>query len=146
MAIRFYKIKDEYGCFSNFSPHGFVSDGKYWATSEHYYQAQKFLAPELQEEVRILPSPMNAALFGRDKANPVRDDWEEIKDNVMRVAVLEKFRTNADIRATLLSTGNQEIIEATTDDYYWGCGNDGTGLNMLGKILMEVRTVLEEQC
>lgn len=42
----------------------------------------------------------------------------------------------------LLSTGNEEIIEKTTKDYYWGCGEDGTGKNMLGKILMETRDVL----
>ena len=40
MAIYFYKINDEYGCFSNFSRHGFEIGGKYWKTSEHYFQAQ----------------------------------------------------------------------------------------------------------
>ncbi|GAB0170617.1 hypothetical protein LSPCS325_40540 [Lysinibacillus sp. CTST325] len=27
MEIYFYKVNEEYGCFSDFSPHGFESDG-----------------------------------------------------------------------------------------------------------------------
>jgi N-glycosidase YbiA len=33
-------------------------------------------------------------------------------------------------------------VEKTTGDYYWGCGTNGTGKNMLGKILMETRDIL----
>ena len=42
----------------------------------------------------------------------------------------------------LLATGEEELIENAPGDYYWGCGRTGTGLNMLGKILMEVRNAL----
>jgi hypothetical protein len=31
----------------------------------------------------------------------------------------------------------------TSNDMYWGCGADGTGQNMLGKVLMEVREELK---
>ena len=47
--------------------------------------------------------------------------------------------THKDIQQTLLETGDEELVESTTNDYYWGCGTKGTGKNMLGKILMEVR-------
>ena len=36
----------------------------------------------------------------------------------------------------------EEIIENTDIDYYWGCGKDGSGKNMLGIILMEIREKL----
>jgi ribA/ribD-fused uncharacterized protein len=62
-----------------------------------------------------------------------------VKDDIMRGAVLAKFRTQADIQAILLSTSDEEIVEATSKDYYWGCGTNGTSKNMLGKILCEVR-------
>ena len=137
MAIYFYKINDEYGCFSNFSKHGFELNGKYWMTSEHYFQAQKFVETEFEEQVRLSATPMEAANKGRDRSKPLRKDWEEVKDDVMRRAVLEKFESNTDARNMLLSTGNEDLIEKTTKDYYWGCGEDGTGKNMLGKILME---------
>lgn len=51
MAIYFYKIKDEYGCFSNFAHYGFELDGKWWMTSEHYFQAQKFCGTEYEETI-----------------------------------------------------------------------------------------------
>ena len=63
----------------------------------------------------------------------------------MRRAVLRKFETHADIRAVLLGTGDEELVEATSNDYYWGCGTNGTGQNRLGQILMEVRAILRER-
>lgn len=142
MAIYFYRVNDEYGCFSNFSKHGFELDGKYWMTSEHYFQAQKFIGTKYEEEVRMTSTPMKAANKGRDRSKPLRTDWEEVKDDIMRRAVLEKFKANDDAKKILLSTGDEDIIEKTTKDYYWGCGEDGTGKNMLGKILMETRNIL----
>lgn len=142
MAIYFYRINDEYGCFSNFSKHGFKLEGKYWITSEHYFQAKKFIGTEYEEQVRMASTPMEAANIGRNRSKPLRKDWEEVKDDIMRRAVLEKFKTNNDVKKILLSTGDEEIIEKTTKDYYWGCGENGTGKNMLGKILMETRDIL----
>jgi ribA/ribD-fused uncharacterized protein len=60
----------------------------------------------------------------------------------MREAVLAKFRSHPDIRETLLSTGDEEIIENAPGDYYWGVGANGSGKNMLGRILMDVRDEL----
>ncbi len=143
MDIRFYKVNEMYGCFSNFSKHGFELDGKYWSTSEHYFQAQKFIESKIMEEVRLAKTPMEAARIGRDKNKPLRQDWEKIKDEVMMKAVFRKFTTHREIRDILISTGNEEIIEETIDDYYWGRGANGDGKNALGKILMEVRTKLK---
>lgn len=140
-TIKFYKVKNEkYGCFSNFSPHGFTdSDGFYWKTSEHYYQAKKFLKFDLQERIRQVTSPRQTADIGRDRTLPLRKDWEQVKDSVMKEALLYKFLQNDDIKEILLSTSDSEIIEDSPIDYYWGCGKDGSGKNMLGKLLVEVR-------
>ena len=145
MKLYFYKTNEEYGCFSNFSKHGFELKGKYWLTSEHYFQAMKFESTKYEEEIRLLPSPMDVAIKGRDRKLPLRNDWEDVKDNIMREAVLAKFQANDDIKEILLNTENREIVEQTTNDYYWGCGTKGTGKNMLGKILMEVREILKNQ-
>ena len=85
---------------------------------------------------------MDAAKMGRDRVRPIRKDWEKVKDNIMRAAVLQKFKSNVDILHILLSTGDEEIVENTSNDYYWGCGKDGSGKNMLGRILMETREIL----
>lgn len=139
MAIYFYKINDEFGCFSNFAHYDFELDGKKWMTSEHYFQAQKFRGTEYEEVIRLLDNPMKAAEMGRNRDLPLIEEWEQIKDDVMRKAVYAKFTQNKKIRDILISTGKEIIIEKTTDDYYWGCGKDGCGKNMLGIILMEVR-------
>lgn len=142
MAIYFYKINDEYGCFSNFAHYGFELDGKWWMTSEHYFQAQKFCGTEYEEIIRLLDNPMKVAEMGRNRELPLRGDWEQVKDDIMRKAVLAKFTQNKEIKNVLLSTGKETIVENTSNDYYWGCGKDGSGKNMLGIILMEVREIL----
>jgi ribA/ribD-fused uncharacterized protein len=142
MPIYFYSARDEYGCFSNFSAHGFELDGAYWPTSEHYFQAQKFVGTAHADAIRQAKSPTIAARMGRSRQRPLRQDWEQIKDDVMRRAVLKKFETHAAIRAILLTTVDEEIVENAPGDYYWGCGVDGSGQNKLGKTLMEVREIL----
>jgi N-glycosidase YbiA len=145
MAIYFYSTRDTYGCFSNFSAHGIELKGKWWPTSEHYFQAQKFAGTPHEEQVQRAKTPKQAAEMGRDRSRPLRADWEQAKDNVMREAVLAKFLRHLDIQQILLSTGDEELIEATTNDYYWGCGTNKTGKNMLGKILVEVREEIRSQ-
>jgi ribA/ribD-fused uncharacterized protein len=143
MTIDFYSVREQpYGCFSNFSDHGFTQDELWWATSEHYFQAQKFAGTPHLETVRLAKSPREAADIGRDRSLPLRSDWEAVKDDVMRKAVLSKFQSHAEIREILLSTGDELLVEKTSNDYYWGCGTKGTGKNMLGKILMEIREIL----
>jgi ribA/ribD-fused uncharacterized protein len=143
-TIYFYSTQGEYGCFSNFSRHGFELDGQYWKTSEHYFQAQKFAGTPFAEQVRVASTARQAAELGRRRDFPLRADWEQVKDEVMRRAVLRKFETHADIRALLLNTGDCEIVENAPGDYYWGIGKTGTGQNKLGQILMVVRTILRE--
>lgn len=142
MTISFYKVSDEYGCFSNFSFHGFKLDDKWWITSESYFQAQKFHGTLYEEKIRLLDSPLKAAQIGRCRELPLREDWEQVKDDIMRKAVYAKFTQNKEIQKILLSTGKNIIIEKTIDDYYWGCGKDGSGKNMLGIILMETREAI----
>lgn len=146
MAIYFYSTRETpYGCFSNFSAHGIALDGEWWPTTEHYFQAQKFADPVHQAAVRRARTARDAANLGRDRRRPLRADWEEVKDEVMRVAVLRKFETHADIRAILLVPGDEEIVENAPSDYCWGCGADGSGKNMLGIILMETRAIVRER-
>ncbi|MFO0960384.1 MAG: NADAR family protein [Isosphaeraceae bacterium] len=140
--IRFYRTRDEYGAFSNFSPHPIVLGGKEWPTTEHYFQAQKFAGTPHEEEVRRAGSPMIAARMGRSRSRPLRPDWEGVKDAIMYEAVLAKFTQHPTLRDLLLSTGDATLIEHTENDRYWGDGGDGTGLNRLGAVLMQLRKAL----
>jgi ribA/ribD-fused uncharacterized protein len=142
--IRFYRISEPYGEFSNFSPHPVELKGRTWPTSEHYFQAQKFSGTEHEEEVRQAKSPMIAARMGRSRERPLRPDWESVKEDVMREALNAKFTQHPDLGSLLLQTGNAEMIEHTKNDNYWGDGGDGSGKNRLGQMLMELRTKLRQ--
>ncbi len=148
MTIYFYKVNEPYGCFSNFSPHSIQLQGEKWKTVEHYYQAQKFLGSIDEENSLIIksaPTPEQAAALGRDCRRQLRSNWEQIKLQVMRKAVLQKFLTHQDIQAILLSTADVLIVEDSPNDYYWGCGKAKTGDNHLGKILMSVREEIKSK-
>ncbi|MBH8578304.1 NADAR family protein [Nostocaceae cyanobacterium CENA369] len=147
MTIYFYKVWQPYGCFSNFSDHGIYMQGTYWSTVEHYYQAQKFAG---STDAVIIPvicsaeSPEEAAALGRCSTRKLRRDWDLVKTQVMREAVLKKFLTHGDIKEILLGTGDELLVENSPTDYFWGCGLNKTGQNHLGKILMSVREEIRQ--
>jgi ribA/ribD-fused uncharacterized protein len=144
--IRFHLKGDEHGYLSNFFPlpHGLELDGLVWPTSEHYFQAQKFVDtdPEHAEAIRRMQRPYDAWQMGTDPNHPRRADWHSVRDAVMRKAVAAKFRQYPDLRRRLLATGTDQLVEHTATDDYWGDGGDGSGQNRLGQILMELRSEL----
>ena len=142
--IRFYSVNADYGELSNFALYPITLRGKSWPTSEHYFQAQKFVAPSDQETIRNAGTPMLAAQMGRDRKRKLRRDWESAKVGVMREAVEAKVRQHAELRALLLRTGDASLIEHTEKDSFWGDGGDGAGRNELGRILMAVRQRLRD--
>ena len=101
--ISFYSTSDDYGDFSNFAAWPIKVDGKTWPTSEHYFQAQKFLDEKYREEIRRVSSPMVAARMGRDRSKPLRKNWESVKEQVMRKALRAKFEQHPELRARLLA-------------------------------------------
>ena len=139
--IYFYTKTMPYWGLSNFSPPGVETDGTYWPTVEHYFQAQKFADPILQERVRRLPTAKEARALGQSRALPLRFNWDEIRDDVMLDGLRFKFRVPI-ARELLLSTGDRQLVEASPFDHYWAAGKDGTGLNRLGQLLMQVRSEL----
>lgn len=140
--ISFYSPNEEFGFLSNFSAHGFVLAERYWPTVEHYFQAQKFVGSEHEERIRKCKTPKEAKNLGHSRHQPLRPDWEEVKVDVMRDALMAKFATHDQLQLALLKTGNEELVENAPSDYFWGCGQLGTGKNQLGRLLMEVRQTI----
>ena len=143
--VYFYTPDEVYGAFSNFSRHGVEMDGQWWPTVEHYFQAQKFGDAIYRDRIRRTSPPKQAAALGRDRSVPIRLDWEQVKVATMAEAVRKKFQTHVEPRALLLSTGERDIVEAAPGDYFWGAGQDGSGQNHLGRILMQARADLRAQ-
>lgn len=141
--IRFYRCGDPYGYLSNFARYSVTLDGKEWPTNEHYYQAMKFTDPKIQATIRKAGGPGEAKRLGNMKGLTLRHDWYTAKIGVMRKVVKAKFMQHPMLLQMLLRTSDAELIEHTENDSYWGDGGDGSGRNMLGKILMEVREQLK---
>ncbi len=59
---------------------------------------------------------MDAAIERKDRNKPLRLDWEIVKDDIMRFAVLEKFKQNHNIQYILLSTEDALIAEHASND------------------------------
>ncbi|GAB5406148.1 MAG: hypothetical protein Aurels2KO_43790 [Aureliella sp.] len=123
--IAFYVPSDEYGFLCNFSAHGFILADHYWPTVEHYFQAQKFAGTERAERIRLSRLPKEAKSLGQTRKLNLRSDWEEVKIDVMRVALEAKFTTHSDLREALVGTGDEELVENAASDYFWGCGQLG---------------------
>ena len=140
MAITAFR--GEFAFLSNFFPSAIRASGV-WPTAEHLFQAQKTASIEWQERIRRAGTPGQAKRLGR-KA-PLRGDWERHKLADMAWILRLKFTQHPDLRARLLATGEEELIEGNTwNDRFWGICN-GVGENHLGRLLMELRSELRRE-
>jgi ribA/ribD-fused uncharacterized protein len=150
--IEFYEKNDPYYEFTNFYQGKQINlDGKLWPTSEHYFQAMKFIGPNsyVQEKIRTTPSPRDVFTLANGRTGTykhlIRPDWDSVKDTIMYQVVFCKFSQDEQLKKLLVSTAPRKLIEASPVDPYWGYGSDKKGKNMLGKTLMQVRDELQSK-
>jgi ribA/ribD-fused uncharacterized protein len=127
-------------------------DGEEYDSTEHLYQALKSTDKEYHKIVRVAEEPRLAKKAGRKNITKdpskvskdvflMREDWDEIKVDVMKLCVYLKFTQNEDL-AEKLKVIEGDIVERNCwHDYFWGTV-DGKGENNLGKILMTMRGFL----
>jgi ribA/ribD-fused uncharacterized protein len=141
--LYFYTKTMPFWGLSNFSPPGVELNGVYWPTVEHFFQAQKFLDPGVQERIRQAATPKQARSLGQSRTFALRPDWDEFREEVMLKGLRLKFR-NPSARELLLSTGQRMLVESSPFDYFWAAGQDGSGQNRLGHLLVQVRHELRQ--
>lgn len=126
---------------SNFWPAEVELDGVTYASVEHAYQAAK----TTNNDDRALFHGISAGVAKKlSKKIKVRDDWDNIKIEVMINLNLQKYQKHPDLAAKLIATGDQPLVEGNTwGDVFWGVCN-GVGENHLGKILMEIRKIIQQ--
>ena len=148
--IHFYRANEKpYGAFSNLYKRTVVFEGVTYATSEHAYQAGKPRKDNVREWILSAPSPALVAMAAHGLyVWDVAPNWSKIKFERMRAVLVAKFSQHDDLRELLLSTGDARLVETATVknpvNLEWGEVN-GKGRNMLGVLLMEVRTILMEK-
>lgn len=60
----------------------------------------------------------------------------------MLQALRAKFSAHKGPQKMLLASGTAILVEAAPHDFVWGSGHNGSGTNMLGRLLMQVRDEL----
>lgn len=131
-----------YRFLSNFYSASVELDGVDYRTVEHAFQAAKTLNASERGRIQRTRSPGAAKHIGRRVT--LRPEWEEVKIEVMRRLVYQKFYNYPVLARGLVATGDSLLVEGNTwNDRFWGECPVGIGHNHLGKILMEVRTELK---
>lgn len=149
-TIRFGPASEgDYKEFSVFFKAPFTLGGKTYASLANYFHSAKFTGTDddFAEDIRTQKNPaLTRAKASSVKDHTPREDWDTAKLTVMRDGLLAKFRSSSALKRKLLSTG-ESPLESTQEEEmrvkgFWSIGEDGTGANHMGKLLMTVRDTL----
>jgi ribA/ribD-fused uncharacterized protein len=150
-VIFFRTTTGEFGPLSNMAPDFpiFVLDVRI-PTTEALYQACRFPdEPDIQRLIIDQPSPMTAKMKSKKHRGRTREDWDNVRVNIMRWCLRSKLCQNwSRFGAVLEKTLDKPIVEESTKDDFWAAKpqSDGTlvGKNVLGRLLMELRQQYRE--
>jgi N-glycosidase YbiA len=122
-SVTFKKSNEEFGEFSNMHmKFPFYIDGIQIRCVEGLYQALKFPHnPEIQSEILCQKSPMAMKYISRKYNTFVRNDWDEIRVETMKICVSCKFYTyKMHFEEMFKIVNNRRIVEYSQRDTFWG--------------------------
>lgn len=147
----FRKTEEAFGGLSNMAPGYPVRvNGVRVMTIEALYQASRFPhLPEVQRLIIDQHSPMTAKMVSKPHRKDSRADWDKVRITVMRWCLRLKLSQHwTKFSQLLLSTGDRAIVEDSKRDDFWGAipseGETLVGLNVLGRLLMELREEIKK--
>lgn len=135
----------DYEFLSNFYPSHICVRGSFYPTVEHAYQAHKTLVYTDRNWITSSATPGLAKRRGSPKGVggrkiTLRENWNSMRDEVMLECLRAKFDI-PELRGRLMATGTALLVEGNSwGDRYWGVASGYGGQNMLGKLLMKVRS------
>ena len=137
------EFRGEHRFLSNFWPLDKAASIKDY-TAEHWYQVEKTTVMAERDAIRACKTPGEAKELSQSIT--LREDWDDIKLDVMRKVLKNKFDIPW-LRFQLLATGSAMLIEGNDwCDTFWGVchcpKHGGSGANWLGLLLMERRNEL----
>lgn len=131
-----------YDFLSNFYMSTVSFEGQLYPSVEHAYQASKSTDQSVREIIRKAKTADEAKKLGQ--GIKVREDWLDIRLNIMKSLIKEKF-SNPFLTHRLLATGDSTLVlNNKWNDKFWGVCR-GEGENWLGKILMATREELKQE-
>jgi ribA/ribD-fused uncharacterized protein len=140
-AVKFWHHNESNGFLSNLFDAPIEIENSIWPTSEHYYQAMKHDDVVVIEKIRRQKKALNSKFVSRKACKRLKR-WpnDEHKLSSMRIAIKAKFDQHPILKSKLLRTAPLKIIEDSPKDPYWGNGKKEEGKNMMGVLLMELRS------
>lgn len=143
--------------FSNFTKCRFTVDGTEFNCGEQwimYAKANLFNDLNVGQQILRTAAPAAIKKLGRQVKNFDEEIWKANRVSLVKKGLLEKFRQNKIARDMLLGTGEEIIVEASPTDKIWGVSlgmnnpnvhdmSKWKGLNLLGRVLMEIREELQ---
>ncbi len=144
-----YPLEQFHIYFSPYTAHVLEKDGVLYPTLEHAYHCLRYDNVDIIKEIILARSPMLAWHISQKYKQFQVPTFSERKVEVMRELIQLKVAQHEDVRKALLSSGDVKIIKRITTgpkaDGFWDDGEDGEGLNHVGKLWMEVREGLREE-
>lgn len=136
-------FKDEYRFLSNFWPVKIFLENDWYPSTEHAFQAAKTLDRSIRDKIRTAETAAKAKKLGNKL--DLRPGWDNMRIGYMKFLIWYKFSHYEDLKILLLGTGNTQLIEGNNwGDQFWGVCR-GVGQNWLGRILMDVRSILQNE-
>lgn len=137
------KFRGKYGFLSNFYEVEIRYGSLKFKCVESAFQALKSKDYSVRKSFENLNGVDSKRLGRKIK---LREDWNIIKIDVMRYLLKIKFNNN-EMRRRLLALEDEYIVEENSwNDRFWGVDEkSGEGLNMLGKLIMEIREEIRKE-
>jgi len=131
----------EFYMFSNFSSFQVEWRDYLWPTSEHAYQAARFMdcREDLVDAIKTAKSAHDAYKIAQANKISQRKNWNDDKVDVMYSICRAKLQQHAYIQSHLRETLDERLVEDSPKDSFWGWGSDRKGRNELGKVWMRLR-------
>lgn len=138
------EFQGEFRWLSNFVPAKIILDGVEFPSVEHAYVSAKCDDAEWKMFCSD-SSNTSADIKRKGRGIQLKDNWNDIKVNVMRECVTQKFNQEP-YRTLLIETGDEYIQEGNRwGDKFWGVYlKTGQGENNLGKLIMEIRESIKQ--
>lgn len=134
-------FKGRYFFLSNFFSAPVTWNGRTYLNNEAAFQSAKCIKDSMRDKFTHL-DPSRAKRAGR--TTKLRQDWEDVKEQVMYEVCFAKFTQNPDLGKKLVETGDAILVEGNDwNDRVWGMVK-GVGQNKLGKILMRIREEIKD--
>ena len=125
---------------SNFYPCRLEYEGQHYSSAEHVYRTSHALflhQLSAAQEIRWARHAGEAKLIARKRLTSTKE-WNEAKTHIMRKIMITKAKQVPAFLKALKDTGTRPLTHNVPDEY-WGTGISGTGQNVMGKILEEIR-------